>query len=53
MLRHGFFFFQLEITMLENGQYICVDCHYVTAKRSNWFKHRRKHLGKMFTVKSY
>ena len=38
--------FQSEITMLENGQFICVDCNYVTDKKSNWFKHRRKHLGK-------
>ena len=31
--------------MLEDGRFICVDCNYITSKRSNWFKHRRKHLG--------
>ena len=36
--------------MLDDGQFVCVDCHYVTSKRSNWFKHRRKHLGMILSV---
>jgi hypothetical protein len=29
-----------------DGMYFCVDCGHKTENRGNWFKHRRKHLGK-------
>ncbi|XP_053397830.1 uncharacterized protein LOC123552342 isoform X2 [Mercenaria mercenaria] len=34
-----------DITMDEEGMYVCVDCGHKTENRGNWFKHRRKHLG--------
>ncbi|XP_052238998.1 uncharacterized protein LOC127850196 isoform X2 [Dreissena polymorpha] len=33
------------VTMDADGFYMCVDCDHKTDKRSNWYKHRRKHLG--------
>jgi len=27
-----------------DGMYVCIDCDHKTDKRSNWYKHRRKHL---------
>ncbi|CAE1174088.1 unnamed protein product [Acanthosepion pharaonis] len=29
----------------ENGSYRCTECNYMTAKKANWYKHRKKHLG--------
>lgn len=37
---------QEEVTMDGDGMYVCVDCGHKTENRGNWFKHRRKHLGK-------
>ncbi|XP_052810655.1 uncharacterized protein LOC128238602 [Mya arenaria] len=36
---------QDPVTMDDDGLYTCVDCNHKTDKKSNWFKHRRKHLG--------
>ncbi len=32
--------------VLPNGHFACSHCSYKTDKRPNWYKHKRKHIGK-------
>ncbi|KAK3583968.1 hypothetical protein CHS0354_033762 [Potamilus streckersoni] len=34
-----------DLTMTEDGSFICLECNYLTVKKSNFIKHKRKHLG--------
>lgn len=29
----------------EDGEYVCGVCNYKTSRKSNWYKHRKKHMG--------
>ena len=33
--------------LLPDGQLACSHCSYKTDKRCNWYKHKRKHIGKI------
>lgn len=36
----------VSFEMTEEGEYICGVCNYRTSRKSNWYKHRKKHMGR-------
>ncbi|XP_062605343.1 uncharacterized protein LOC134267140 isoform X2 [Saccostrea cucullata] len=37
---------EVAYEMNEEGEFVCGVCNYKTSRKSNWYKHRKKHMGR-------